>query len=182
MPLLIDLVQEHPEAEIQTDKAEAKCLPCIGCSAELLVSKLYAPAKAKCRVCKSATGPGVSANIQPGKTDPAVAIDLRAALINPQFANYLCPVNEAHGVMDMKTVSHSPQYGPGHWENGGKVWVNDATGESCIQQCPTCCATISISTQRRTAMTPQNQARLQPDFGPPERNDLFTPPQGMVSL
>lgn len=182
MAFLVDLVKEHPEAEVQTNKMEAKVLPCNGCQTELIVSKLYAPAKAKCQSCKGVKGPGISANIRPGVTDPASAIDLRDALINPQFANFNCPVDEAHGTMVMKTVSHSAQYGPGHWENGGKVWVNDATGESCIQQCETCCATISISTQRRTRMTPQNQPKVQPDFGPPERNDLFTPPSGMVAL
>ncbi len=165
--------------EIQTDKEAIKIVPCRECKRPLGVTTFFAPAKAICRSCSGealAEGGGVATVGQPtpGQTDPARAINLADCLVNKPFAQALCPVHpdDPDHVMEIKTVSHSQHYGPGHYEKSSKglVWVQDAPGETVRHQCTKCLATVDYATTQRSPLHRQNAPKTQPDTGIPERN------------
>lgn len=160
------------EVEIQTDKDMVKIVGCRECKRPLVVTSVYAPAKAMCNVCKGGTGKVATIGQPvPGQTDPAKAVNLADCLVNVHFAQALCPVHpddEDH-VMELKAVSHSPHYGPGHYGPKG-AWIQDAPGEVVTHQCTKCLAVVNYSTTFRSPMIRQNAKRDKPDLGAPEEN------------
>lgn len=139
------------EPEVQTDKVDTKEVPCLGCGRRLVVNRFYAPAKARCSACRDGSGATVTSAPVAGKTDPTRVADLTRVLVNPHFARALCPVHpddEAH-VMELKSVAHSPQYGP-----SPKV-----PGETVLLQCLKCKATVAYSTTAQMQFQRQNEAQ-----------------------
>lgn len=133
------------DIEWQTDKALVKICACTGCGAPVGVNTFYAPAIAKCSECGHQArnaGTGQSAIVQAGRTDPEKAVNLADCLLNKGFAFAMCPMSPDH-VMELKSVSHSPTYGPSRRTDSG--WLND-TGETVMHQCGTCKTTVAYST------------------------------------
>ncbi len=162
--------------EIQTDKQAIKLVPCRECAKPIGVTTFFAPAKAICRTCSGAAAAegGHFATVGqpvPGQTDPAKAINLADCLVNKGFAVALCPAapDDPDHVMELKSVGHSPHYGPGHLSPKG-VWIQEAPGEVAVHQCTKCLATVSFSTTKRTHLRRQNEPKEQFYAGPPERN------------
>jgi hypothetical protein len=166
------------EVEYQTDKQAVKLVPCRECKRPIVVTTFFAPAKAICRGCSGETGVVASVGQPiPGSTDPAKAVNLADCLINAHFAHALCPVHpddEAHE-MELKSVTHSDNYGPGHFEikNTGRVWVQDAKGEVVQHQCKKCSAVVTYQTTIRTQLRRQNAPKAKPDMGAPERVVMY---------
>jgi hypothetical protein len=94
--------------------------------------------------------------------DPATLANLDEALINPQFKHALCPFGEDHE-MELKSVSHSPNYGPRHlvgYDGKGFPQYEQQTGESAMLQCNTCRCVISFSTMHPSLLQAQNESRV----------------------
>lgn len=168
--------------EIQTDKQAIKIVPCRECKRPLGVTTFFAPAKAICRPCsgEAASESGGVATVGqpiPGQTDPAKAVNLADCLINKGFTVALCPKapDDPDHVMELKSIAHSDQYGPGHWErkSSGMVWIQEASGESVMHQCTKCLATVSYSTMVRSEFARQNEPRNKVFVGEPGRNYLY---------
>lgn len=170
-----DVSKDH---EVQTDKDQVKLVPCRECQRPLVVTTFFAPAKALCASCRGETASerAVATIGQPipGQTDPAKAVNLADCLVNPHFATALCPVHpdDQDHVMELKSVSHSEHYGPGHYEvsKGTMIWKQDAPGEVATHQCVKCNAVVVYQTTIRTQYQRQNAIKPKPDLGPPERN------------
>jgi DNA-directed RNA polymerase subunit M/transcription elongation factor TFIIS len=156
------------EPEVQTDKDSKKAVPCRECKRPLLVNAFYAAAKAQCSSCRGETAAkprtatvGVP---QPGRTDPAKAVNLKDCLINQHFAQALCPVHpddEDH-VVELISVSHTPQYGPTEhigYKDGKPQYRQIAPGETVLYQCQKCKATTSYSTTAMSLFQRQNAVR-----------------------
>jgi len=167
------------EVEVHTDKERHKLVACRDCGRPMAVTVFFAPAKAICRVCspRDSAGKrdrhGAVGVVQPGKTDPAKAKRLVDCLINPGFSRASCPAHpddDTHE-MELKSVAHSPHYGPGYW--AGKTWRQTSPGESVVWQCTSCNATVAYSTMQMVQFRCQNEPRERPDFGPPHRNSLL---------
>ncbi|HEX6027034.1 MAG TPA: hypothetical protein VFZ00_33860, partial [Solirubrobacter sp.] len=174
-------VDPAKDAEYQTDKAQVKLVPCRECSRPLVVTTFFAPAKAVCAACSGqarAVGDHHAAVGQPkpGETDPAKAVNLADCLINEHFAIAVCPAHpdDPEHEMELKSVSHSDSYGPGHYERSGgsTIWVQDAKGEVVTHQCRRCLAVVTYNTTIRTEYARQNEPRDKPDTGAPERHWL----------
>lgn len=170
----VGIVDEDLEHEVQTDKTSVKLVPCRECRRALVVTTFFAPAKAICRSCKGETaGEGRQATVgQPvaGQTDPAKAVNLADCLVNKHFAHATCPVRPDEHEMELKSVNHSPQYGPGYFV--GKMWRQTDVGETVIHQCKDCLAVVTYSTTFRTKMRRQNEVKIKPDTGPREASYL----------
>ncbi len=163
---LADMRAAHPEAEVQTDKAMAKVVPCVGCAKDLLVNVFYAASIAKCRECKGETAgatTGSATIVQAGRTDPALAKDLGACLINRhEFEVMVCPFG--HGDMELKSVSHNDQYGPhvlAGYSGGKPIYKKVADGETVLHQCNECLCTVTMSTTATHAFKRQNEPKAQ---------------------
>lgn len=172
----VGIVHEDLEVEVQTDKSLVKLVPCRECQRALVVTTFFAPAKAICRSCKGESAGDRVATVGqpiPGQTDPAKAVNLADCLVNRAFATALCPVmpSDPEHVMELKSVNHAPNYGPGHFNAKGH-WIQENVGETAIHQCTKCLATLSMSTSFRAPMRRQNEARIKPDTGPRERSYL----------
>lgn len=145
------------EPEVQTDKELVKIGACQYCKRPLVVTTFYVDAWMKCGPCKgenTTREPGSVETVQAGRTEPRLAADLVKVLINPQFANALCPVHpddEAHA-MELKSVNTSERYGPHEWRmvDGRLTPVQVASGETVMHQCLKCMAVVTYST---TAVT-----------------------------
>lgn len=150
------------EPEIQTDKELVKVLPCQFCQRPLIVTTFYVLAWAKCSPCKGEGDgmrePGSVDVVQAGRTEPRLAKDLTKVLINPEFANALCPVrpNDPDHQMELKHVHHNDNYGPHEWKivDGKMTRVMVAPGETALLQCLKCYAVVTYST---TAVTQFNR-------------------------
>ena len=177
MPEGIDASKEH---EVHTDRDTVKLVGCRECQRPMVVTVFFAPAKAICNSCSPRDAEGRSRQNgqvgvpQPGRTDPAKATSLADCLVNPAFARALCPVHpddESH-TMELKQVSHSEHYGPGHWDAKGR-WYQTAPGETALHQCTACNATVSYSTTQVVQFRRQNEPREKPDQGAPHRNSML---------
>lgn len=139
------------EPEVQTDKNLIKILPCNFCQRPLIVSTFYVAAWAKCSPCAGAEGDtrkrGSVEVPQAGRTEPALVKDLTKVLVNPAFANALCPVHpddEDHA-MELKSVHHNAHHGPGFF-TAKNAWHQIAPGEVVMHQCTKCNAVVTYST------------------------------------
>lgn len=181
------------EHEVQTDKNPVKLVPCREqeCRRPIVQTTYYAPAKAICRSCKGETVGERQATVGqpvPGQTDPAKAVNLANCLVNLEFAAALCPVhpNDPEHIMELKSVNHSPHYGPGHF-NGKGHWIQEAPGETAIHQCIKCLAVVSFTTTYRSPLRRQNAPKTKPDTGAPEHSYLHgidgeIPPAGKMEV
>lgn len=173
--------------EVQTDKRLIKVLPCQFCKRPLVVTTFYVLAWAKCGTCTGEDrGPrptGSQTVVQRGRTDPALAVDLASVLVNQPFETVSCPLNPAHR-MELKSVSWSPHYGPGHYHPKDGTWIQDAQGETVTHQCLECFTVVSYTTTIRTQLRRQNEPKVKPDTGEPTRHYLHgtyedPPPPGI---
>lgn len=154
-------------AEVQTDKRLVKVLPCQFCKRPLVVTTFYVLAWAKCSPCAGVKGdvrePGSVDVVQAGRTDPKLAADLTKVLINPGFANALCPAHpdDPDHVMELKHVHHNEKYGPSAWRSvGGKIVpVQIAPGETALHQCLKCNAVVTYTTTAVTQFRRVNEVR-----------------------
>lgn len=150
----MDEFDTNKRAELQTDKELVKVLPCQFCRRPLVVTTFYVLAWAKCGPCK-----GVSSDVrekgsvgqpQAGRTEPSLAADLTKVLLNPQFANAICPVrsDDPDHVMELKSVHHNDVYGPSEqrWIENKLIWVQTGPGETVMHQCLKCKAVVTYST------------------------------------
>lgn len=171
MPKRDELEGQHPEAEVQTDKAIAKLLPCGQCGAQLITSQFYAAANAKCAGCKEApAGPGGGGVVVPGRTEPAAAKNLADALINKGFAAAICPAHPDDPDHEMALISvvHNPNYGPSvfcGYAGGKPKYKQTAPGETAQHQCLACKAIVSYSTTPQSLYRPINRPRSEADQG-----------------
>lgn len=139
------------EVEVQTDKRLIKVMPCQFCKRPLVVTTFYVAAWAKCSPCRGeesgTRGKGTVEVVQAGRTDPSLAVDLRKTLINAEFATAICPVHPADEdhVMELKSVNHNDNYGPGFFNAKG-AWTQTAPGETVMHQCSKCKAVVTYST------------------------------------
>lgn len=164
-------IDPSKDVEYATDKDQVKIVPCrnAACQRPIVVTTFFTPEKAECRVCQGEAEPGASvATVAvpiPGQTDPAKAISLPDALINKQFAEVICPV--CVEPMELKSVNHNDQYGPGHWtpSSKGPVWVQDAKGETTMHQCAKCLLVVTISNTARHAFKRQNEPKQKDNRG-----------------
>lgn len=152
------------ELEVQTDKDRTKEVPCRECGRRLVVNVFYAAANARCSTCKADGGSDVaSVGVPtPGVTNPANAVRLEDCLVNPQFANALCPVHpdDPEHEMELKHLSHHERFGPSEvvgWKNGQPEVRQLAIGEVAMHQCTKCKATVSLSTTAQTQFGRQNE-------------------------
>lgn len=154
--------------EIQTDKERVKIAPCRECGKDLAVSVFAATGNAICAACRSGDSserPVASvAHPIPGKTDPAKAVDLAKCLVNPGFAQALCPAHpdDPEHEMELKSVSHHPHHGPSEmfgFKNGRPEYRQTAIGETAMHQCLKCKATVSYSTTAQSQFLRQNEVR-----------------------
>lgn len=151
--------------ELQTNKELVKIVPCQYCQRALIVSTFYVMAWAKCRLCKGESDSSRStASVgqpQAGRTEPRLARDLTKVLINPSFAEALCPVHrdDPDHEMELKSVSWSDHYGPVEWRllDGKLTPVQIAAGETALLQCKKCNATVAYSTTVVTQLRRANE-------------------------
>lgn len=155
------------EPQVETDKELIKIVPCNGCQRPLIVTTFYVLAWAKCYACKGESGGREAGSVgqpQAGRTDPRLAQDLTKVLINPNFANALCPVHpdDPDHEMELKAVSWSNHYGPNVWKlvDNKMVRVQIAPGETAFLQCLKCNATITFSTTAVTQFRRQNEVSV----------------------
>lgn len=156
---------------ILTDKTAVKFCPCTECRRCCVVTTFMAPAKVKCNECSgTATGTretGTQAVVQPGRTDPARAVNLVDTLINKEFAHAVCPLGEDH-TMELKDVCHVPNYGPRQLieYKDGIPRYDQKIGELVTHQCLTCATTVQYSTthpkQLRRVNEPRHSDRNKP--------------------
>jgi hypothetical protein len=157
------------EVEVQTDKDRVKLVPCRECKRPLTVTTFFAPKKAICRTCTGESGGQVGVP-QPGKTDPADAVNLADCLINKGFAFAVCPIDaEGHGEMKLIHVGHNPNYGPREivgYEKGVPVYAQ-RMGETAMLQCQhrECNATVNYSTTSIMKFKPQNAPKTKTGDG-----------------
>lgn len=151
VPVLQDIFNFSLEPEVQTDKRLIKIMPCQFCRRPLIVTTFYVAAWAKCSLCRGeesgTRGKGTVKVVQAGRTEPALAADLTKLLINPHFAQAICPVHpddEEHS-MELKSVNHNDNYGPGFFNAKG-AWIQTSPGETVMHQCRKCKAVVTYST------------------------------------
>lgn len=163
-PNFMDLFDWSLEPEVQTDKRLIKIMPCQFCKRPLIVTTFYVAAWAKCSLCRGeesgTRGKGTVEVVQAGRTDPSLAADLTKTLINHSFSRALCPVHpedEDH-VMELKSVNHNDNYGPGHFDAKG-AWHQDAPGETVMHQCTKCNAVVTYTTTAMAQFRRINEAR-----------------------
>ena len=151
--------------EMQTDKELVKVVPCQFCRRPLIVTTFYVLAWAKCGPCKGESGadrePGSVDVVQAGRTEPRLAKDLTKVLINPGFANALCPAHpdDPEHEMELKSVHFNERYGPSEWRivDGKLTPVQIAPGETAIHQCVKCLAVVTYTTTAVTAFRRINE-------------------------
>lgn len=156
------------EPTVETDKELIKIVPCNGCKRPMVVTTFYVLAWAKCWSCKGEEhGSRETASVgqpQAGRTEPRLAKDLTKVLINPNFANALCPVHpeDPDHEMELKAVSWSEQYGPSAWRmvDNRMTRIQIAPGETALLQCLRCNATVTLSTTAVTQFQRQNEERI----------------------
>lgn len=168
-----DVAAEHYDFSLDVefhesaDKPPLKLIPCTVCKRPMVVNTFYVLAWAKCHGSGCGGERKETASVavaQAGRTDPRTAVNLVECLINPTFAIARCPVHpddEDH-VMELKSVSHSDQYGPGYWaqlKGGGYEWKLVAKGETVMLQCRKCWATTSHSTTAQHEFKRVNELR-----------------------
>ncbi len=155
------------EPDILTDKDNTKTLPCRDCKRACVVTKFMTPAKVVCRACVGDTDGDSRGTVGvpiPGQTDPAKAKNLADCLVNPTFANALCPVHpddEDHA-MEIKNITHHPHHGPSvmvGYKNNIPEYRQTATGETVMLQCAHCKATVSYSTTAQSQFRAQNEPK-----------------------
>lgn len=141
------------EIQVARDKKPFKILPCTICRRPVVVNTFYVAAWTKCDMsgCSGEKREKASVGVaQAGRTEPAMAVNLHECLINEGFKHCLCPAhpdNPDHE-MELKSVHHTPRYGPGEWRSvgGQRVWVQIAPGETAMWQCLKCKAVVTYST------------------------------------
>jgi hypothetical protein len=150
--------------ELHSDKSPFKFVPCTVCKRPMIVNTFYVLAWAKCSTCGGADDSRERGSVtasQAGKTEPALAVDLAAILVNrTEFEIVNCPFG--HGEMELKSVSHSDNYGPWHYEptpKGGRIRVQHAVGETTMHQCNECRCTVSMSTTAQSTFKRINEAK-----------------------
>lgn len=151
--------------ETQTEKAKVKVLPCTVCARPLVVSTFYTPAWAKCSECTPEKDTprevGSATVVQAGRTDPSLAADLGACLINRvEFEVMACPFG--HGDMELKSVNHNDRYGPTKmvgYEKGQPLYKQYAPGETTMHQCNECRCVVTMSTTAVNIFKRQNEPR-----------------------
>lgn len=151
------------EREVQTSKSPVKLVPCRECRRPLVVSTFYVPANARCTLCKGESGAGRATvgTPQPGRTDPAQAVDLTKTLINPHFAMAICPVHpdDPEHEMELKSVTHNDNYGPSEHMGKGE-YRQIAPGETAMHQCTKCKAVVTYTTTAQTQFRRINEPKL----------------------
>jgi hypothetical protein len=153
------------EPEVQTGKQATKVVPCRECKRALVVTTFFAPAKAICRTCRGENDTGVASVGQPiaGQTDPVKAVNLADCLLNPHFAEALCPVHpdDPDHEMELKAVSHNEHYGPsqltGYTSRGVPQYRQLEKGETVMHQCKVCRAVVTYSTTAQTQFRRMNE-------------------------
>jgi hypothetical protein len=147
--------------EYATDKDQVKLVPCRECKRPMIVTTFFMADKAQCRECEG-TSDGSFASVAaptPGETDPSKAVNLANCLLNPQFAEVICPV--CVEPMELKSVNHNDHFGPGKWVHSskGSVWDQSAKGETVMHQCPGCMLVVTISNTARNHFKRINEPR-----------------------
>lgn len=158
-------IDPSKEVEFATDKDQVKIVPCRNdsCRRPMVVTTFFTPEKAECRACKGEAGPDAHVATVgvpiPGQTDPSKAVNLIGCLINEQLATAVCPI--CVEPMELKSVNHNDEYGPGHYQQTtkGAVWHQDAKGETTMHQCPRCMLVLTMSTTATHQFRRQNEAR-----------------------
>ncbi|HEY6892502.1 MAG TPA: hypothetical protein VI300_32150 [Solirubrobacter sp.] len=157
-------IDPSKDVEYATDKEQVKIVPCrnASCLRPMVVTTFFMPDKAECRSCRGDNpDAGVASVAAPiaGSTEPAKAMNLADVLLNPQFAEVICPI--CVEPMELKSVNHNDQYGPGHWtpSSKGPAWVQDAKGETVMHQCNKCLLVITIANTARYEFKRQNEVR-----------------------
>lgn len=156
---------EDLETEVLTEKQPTKDVPCKECKRRCVVTLFKTATTTTCNTC---SGKKKESHRQEVKQKQALTIgnpgaleDLRDGLINPVFRHPpLCPFDAEHSV-ELKSVCHSPAYGPRHfvkWDKGMPIYDQE-TGEAVTFQCNTCLTLISYSTMHPMELKAQNEAR-----------------------
>jgi hypothetical protein len=151
--------------QVQTDKEMVKLVPCRECKRPLVVTTFFAPAKAICSVCKGdPAATQMVAVVVPGQSDPTRVSNLESVLVNKHFANALCPVHpdDPEHVMELKTVFHNPEYGPGvliGYKDGRPNYRMTDVGETVMHQCLHCKACVTYSTTAQVQFRRANEPR-----------------------
>lgn len=156
-------------SDVLTTSEMNKRVPCKSCRRPCVIHA-FAPNSVLCTTCKSGSSgagsrPGTVANPEPGVTDPAKAVNLADCLINPAFAYAHCPLDPEHQ-MELKSVSHSPNYGPRRLlkiDGKGLPIYDQKTGESVMHQCRECGTVVSYSTQHVHQYRRQNEVVVRED-------------------
>lgn len=151
---------------VLTDKAMSKRVPCKACRRACVIHA-FAPNAVLCSTCKSGnsgagSSPGTVASPEPGVTDPAKAVNLVDCLLNPTFAHAHCPHDPEHA-MELKSVSHAPNYGPRKllkYDAKGVPVYHQETGETVMHQCAECGTVVTYSTQHTHQYRRQNEPRV----------------------
>lgn len=156
---------EDLEPEILTDKEVTKVVPCRECGRPCVVTTFATPAKTRCNTCRGGQRAAKREAVQikaAHTVNPAALENLADGLINPVFKTIpLCPFDPEHNV-ELKSVSHSPQYGPRHlmgYDGKGIPQYDQQTGESVMYQCNDCRTVISYSTQHPLLLQAQNEIK-----------------------
>lgn len=155
------------DPDVQTDKRMVKLCPCTSCKRPVVVNQYYSASIARCKGCKGAiesaggAGVGQAAIVQAGRTDPSLARDLAACLVNPVLSEISCLL--CGGAMELKSVSHNDNYGPseliGYDTQGRPQFKQIAPGETVMHQCNHCKATCNWSTTAQQVYRRQNEPR-----------------------
>ena len=163
------------EEHVLTDKEDTKVLPCRNpdCRRPCRVTRFYAPAKVVCLECQPRNlGESPNGNAPARKqaiTHPSTAVHLPDVLINKTFAQATCPLDAEH-TMELKSVTHSPHYGPrrflGHDKKGLPAY-DVSPGETVMHQCKECATVVSYSTMHPMQYQRINERKVAGDTNDP---------------
>jgi hypothetical protein len=167
------------EPEFHTDKDAVKIVPCRNpdCKRPIVVTTFFTPEKALCRVCDGESGGDRTGSLEvvaPGQTDPAKAANLADCLINPQFAEAVCPICVTD--MELKSVSHNDHYGPSvltGYKNGIPEYRQTAPGESVMFQCEACKCVITMTTTAQVRYKRKNEPKADTGIGANRWGDVL---------
>lgn len=158
------------ETEVQTTKPQTKEVPCVTCGRPLVVTTFFAPAKARCTVCRGGAQEKGVATVAKATVDTPQekAVNLRDLLINQEFGEAFCPKDPGH-TMELKSVTHNPHYGPTKivaMDKGRPVY-DVQVGENAVHQCLECNIVVAFSSTTPVQLRRANEPKLAASKTPP---------------
>jgi len=159
-----------------TDKDKTKELPCRECGRVCIVTLFMTPQKVCCPDCQTKQKQEhkeKKLSQTAATADPSKLEILSDGLVNRVFATCpVCPLCHTNETMELKSISHSPNYGPRHlqgYDAKGYPQYKQDVGESVMYQCESCNTVVSYSTQHQMKLRRQNEARTVSGNGSWER-------------